>query len=142
MDSKVFPFSDSLVMTRYKEINDANGWGIIGKFRFFRSHTMRKFFASNIGLTPDLIDAFEGRSKNEVHEAYIKRDPRELRAIYRNNMHRVMIYDRESRAWNVTPPSMTTEYDGDDAVINLQFNVHRDEVNNCLRFLNNTFYTK
>ena len=67
-------------------------WGFKGKYRFFRSHTLRKFHASNIGLTAEYIDSLQGRSKNIVHETYIKTNPQRLKKIYMSAMHNVMIF--------------------------------------------------
>ena len=92
LDSSLFDFSDSLLLTRFQDINDNMGWGFKGKYRFFRSHTLRKFHASNIGLSAEYIDSLQGRSKNEVHETYIKTNPEELKKIYMKAMNNVMIY--------------------------------------------------
>ena len=91
IDDKLFDFTDSIIMIRFKEINDSLGWGFKGKYRFFRSHTLRKFHASNIGLSVEYIDALQGRSKNEVHEAYVKTNPKKLKEIYMSAMKNVMI---------------------------------------------------
>ncbi len=88
---KLFDFSDGTLLNRFKEINDALGWGRKGKYRFFRTHTLRKFHASNIGLNAEYIDALQGRSKNQVHETYIKTNPDKLKEIYKSAMHNVMI---------------------------------------------------
>ncbi len=92
LKDKLFPFSSSLVITRFQEINDHMKWGLKGKYRFFRSHTLRKFHASNIGLAAEYVDALQGRSKNSVHEAYIKTNPEKLKEIYKKAMKNVMIY--------------------------------------------------
>lgn len=91
--SKLFPFKKHKLLTSYQEINDKFNWGFKGKFRFFRSHTLRKFHASNIGLTAEYIDMLEGRSRNSVHETYIKADPTKLKKIYMNAMGNVTISD-------------------------------------------------
>ena len=62
---------------------------------FFRSHTLRKFHASNIGLSAEYIDSLQGRSKNEVHETYIKTNPKKLKEIYKSAMKNVMIYENK-----------------------------------------------
>ncbi len=80
-------------MTRFQEINDQMNWGFKGNYRFFRSHTLRKFHASNIGLPAEYIDSLQGRSKNEIHETYIKTNPEKLKEIYQTAMHNVMIYN-------------------------------------------------
>ena len=72
-------------------------WGFKGKYRFFRSHTLRKFHASNIGLSVEYIDSLQGRSKNEVHETYIKTNPKKLKDIYKSAMKNVMIYENRNK---------------------------------------------
>ena len=93
LDDKLFDFTSSLLLTRFQEINDYFDWGFKGKYRFFRSHTLRKFHASNIGLSAEYIDSLQGRSKNEVHETYIKTNPKRLKEIYKSAMKNVMIYE-------------------------------------------------
>ena len=51
MSDKLFDFTYSTLLARFQEINDYYNWGFKGKYRFFRSHTLRKFHASNIGLS-------------------------------------------------------------------------------------------
>ena len=96
LEDKLFDFTSSLLLTRFQEINDKMDWGFKGKYRFFRSHTLRKFHASNIGLSAEYIDSLQGRSKNEVHETYIKTNPKKLKEIYKSSMKNVMIYERSS----------------------------------------------
>ena len=76
-------------------INDNMNWGFKGRYRFFRSHTLRKFHASNIGLSAEYIDSLQGRSKNVVHETYIKTNPKKLKEIYKSVMKNVLIYDKK-----------------------------------------------
>ena len=94
-DDKLFDFSDTTLLNKFKQINDSMGWGRKGKYRFFRSHTLRKFHASNIGLNTEYIDALQGRSKNQVHETYIKINPEKLKEIYKSAMKNVMIDDNK-----------------------------------------------
>ena len=56
-------------------MNDKLNMGFVGRYRFFRSHALRKFHASNIGLSADIVDELQGRAKTKVHEAYIKTNP-------------------------------------------------------------------
>lgn len=108
LNDKLFDFSSSLLLTRFQEINDKMKWGFKGKYRFFRSHTLRKFHASNIGLSAEYIDSLQGRSKNIVHETYIKTNPRKLKEIYKSAMKNVMLYDNrkekipEKQEFNIT----------------------------------------
>lgn len=92
-NDKLFDYTQSLILTKFQEINDNNNWGYVGAYRRFRSHALRKFMASNIGLPRDQVDSFQGRAKDMIQEAYFKQDPQALKTIYMNNMHRVMIYD-------------------------------------------------
>lgn len=92
LEDKLFDFTPSLLLTRFQEINDYFNWGFKGKYRFFRSHTLRKFHASNIGLSAEYVDSLQGRSKNEVHETYIKTNPKRLKEIYKSAMKNVMIF--------------------------------------------------
>lgn len=92
-NDKLFDYTPSLILTKFQEINDNNNWGYVGAYRRFRSHALRKFMASNIGLPRDQVDSFQGRAKDMIQEAYFKQDPQALKKIYMNNMHRVMIYD-------------------------------------------------
>lgn len=72
-------------------INDELGFGYKGAYRFLRPHTLRKFHASNIGLSEDNIDLLQGRSRDSVHETYIKTNPSEFKKVYMNVMNNVEI---------------------------------------------------
>ena len=89
---KLFDFSDSQLLARFQKINDSLGWGFKGNHRFFRSHTLRKFHASNIGLSAEYVDLLQGRGKSRIHETYIKTNPEKLKEIYKSVMSNVMIY--------------------------------------------------
>ena len=91
LGDKLFDFTNSLLVSRFQEINDYMGWGLKGNYRFFRTHTLRKFHASNIGLSVEYIDALQGRGKNEVHERYVKTNPDKLKQVYMSAMKNVMI---------------------------------------------------
>ena len=93
----LFDFTDATLINRFRQINDSNGWGCKGKYRFFRTHTLRKFHASNIGLSAEYIDALQGRSKNPIHETYIKTNPNKLKKIYKSVMHNVMIEEKDKK---------------------------------------------
>ena len=93
LDDSLFDFSDDSLMYNFKKVNDRLGMGFVGNYRFFRSHSLRKFHASNIGLSVDYVDELQGRAKTKVHEAYIKTNPMRLKEIYMGAMHNVMIFD-------------------------------------------------
>lgn len=92
-DSQLFNFTSSLLLTKFQEINDNNEWGYVGSYRRFRSHALRKFMASNIGLARDQVDSIQGRSKDMIQEAYFKQDPKAMKEVYMSVMERVMIYN-------------------------------------------------
>lgn len=94
LNDKLFPFSKSSLTIKFQRINDHMGWGKRGHYRFFRSHTLRKFHASNIGLPAEYIDALQGRQKNKIHETYIKTNPKELKKYYMDNMDNVRIFPK------------------------------------------------
>lgn len=96
LSDKLFDFTASTLLARFQEINDSMGWGFKGKYRFFRSHTLRKFHASNIGLSAEYIDELQGRSKNYIHSTYIKPNPEALKSIYKSAMKNVMIKEVET----------------------------------------------
>ena len=86
LKDKLFDFTDSSLIYNFKKVNDSLNMGFVGKYRFFRSHALRKFHASNIGLSRELIDELQGRAKTKVHEAYIKTNPIKLKEIYMDSM--------------------------------------------------------
>ncbi|OWT32952.1 integrase [Methanobrevibacter sp. 87.7] len=97
LNDKLFPISNSLVITRFQQINDQMKWGFKGNYRFFRTHTLRKFHASNIGLSSEYVDALQGRSKNSVHETYIKTNPQNLKEKYKKVMKNILILENEEK---------------------------------------------
>lgn len=99
-NDKLFPFSDSYVINTFQKINDKMKWGFRGKYRYFRSHSLRKFHASNIGLSAEYIDMLQGRSKSSIHETYIKTNPIELKKVYEKVMDNVSIYPTVNKVNN------------------------------------------
>ena len=104
MKNKKLSLNDSLFGTdargigsKLSKINDKLEFGFKGKSRFFRSHTLRKFHASNIGLSEEHIDMLQGRSKDKVHDTYIKANPRHLKQVYMNAMDNVTINLEDQR---------------------------------------------
>ena len=96
VEDKLFDITDSSLSLKFRQINDSIGWGFKGKYRFFRPHTLRKFNASNIGLSREYVDLIQGRGKDELYTAYIKTNPQKLKTIYKSAMHNVEIYKKDS----------------------------------------------
>ncbi len=94
LETPIFNVADSLIVTHFQKVNDLNKWGYKGKYRFFRSHVLRKYNASNLPLSSEDIDNIQGRSRSTVHEAYIKIKPEELKKRYMQKMHYVCISER------------------------------------------------
>lgn len=99
LDDPLFDFTSSQIFSKFQDINDKMKWGYKGKYRFFRSHTLRKFHASNIGLSADYVDSLQGRSKNEIHETYIKTNPSKLKEIYMSVMDNVSIHEKRKNEY-------------------------------------------
>ena len=87
LEDKLFDFTHSSLVYNFKKVNDKLGLGFVGRYRLFRSHSLRKYHASNIGLSNECIDALQGRAKTKVHEAYIKTNPIEKKMIYAKVMN-------------------------------------------------------
>ena len=93
LDDRLFDFTDSSLIYSFKKVNDKLDMGFVGRYRFFRSHALRKFHASNIGLSADIVDELQGRGETRIREAYMKTNPIKLKEIYMGAMHNVMVFD-------------------------------------------------
>lgn len=142
MDSNLWDITSSLLLTRFQEINDNNKWGWVGTYRRFRSHALRKFHASNIGLSRDIVDSLQGRSKDEIQEAYFKQDPKQLKKIYMDHMKNILIYD--NFGWGGTPEDIERisenkkkahVSDTDDGIVDLTAPIHAP---NSVTLIDNT----
>ena len=96
-DDKVWDLSKRQISYHFQSVNDQLGWGYKRKYRFFRPHTLRKFMASNIGLSEENVDFLQGRSKDKLHATYIKANPNRLKELYMSVMDNVTILHREER---------------------------------------------
>jgi integrase len=125
LDDKLFDFSDDSLMYNFKKVNDRLGMGFVGNYRFFRSHSLRKFHASNIGLSADYVDELQGRAKTKFHEAYIKTNLKRLKEIYMGAMHNVMIFDD----WIEKYENKTVKSNGEGACV-----IQKQEINIVINF--------
>lgn len=69
----------------FQRINDEAGFGRSGRQRYFKSHNLRKYFASTLhknGLSQINIDWLLGHEINGVNASYIKADPSKLKEEY------------------------------------------------------------
>ena len=125
LDDRLFDFTDSSLIYSFKKVNDKLNMGFVGRYRFFRSHALRKFHASNIGLSADIVDELQGRAKTKVHEAYIKTNPKRLKEIYMGAMHNVMIFDD----WIEEYEKKTVKSNGEGACV-----IEKQEINIVINF--------
>lgn len=96
LKDKLFDITDSSLSLKFRNINDSLKWGFKGNYRFFRPHTLRKFNASNIGLSREYDDLIPGRGKDELYNTYIKTNPKKLKKIYESAMHNVEIFKKDT----------------------------------------------
>ena len=97
LDEPLFKISEERFNEKYKELNDALGFGKVGSFRKFRSHKLREFNATALkngenGMMEEDIDFLQGRSRGSVREAYMKENPLVLKEKYINAMNNVLIH--------------------------------------------------
>ncbi len=126
LDDRLFDFTDSSLIYSFKKVNDRLGMGFVGNYRFFRSHSLRKFHASNIGLSADYVDELQGRAKTKVHEAYIKTNPKKLKEIYMRAMHNVMVFDEWIEKYENIDKKEDTNTVIENQVINIIINFTLD----------------
>ena len=91
LEDSVWDLTPRQMNYHFQIINDTLDWGFKKKFRFFRPHTLRKFHASNIGLSAENVDFLQGRSKDRLHATYIKANPDKLKQVYVDVMDNVTI---------------------------------------------------
>lgn len=125
LDDRLFDFTDSSLIYSFKKVNDRLGMGFVGNYRFFRFHSLRKFHASNIGLSADYVDELQGRAKTKVHEAYIKTNPKRLKEIYMGAMHNIMIFDD----WIEKYENKTVKSNGESACV-----IEKQEISIVINF--------
>lgn len=91
LEDSLWDLSTRQITYHFSNLNDDLKFGFKGSFRHFRPHSLRKFHASNIGLSQEYIDLLQGRSRGIVHDSYIKTNPDWLRKMYVEVMENVTI---------------------------------------------------
>ena len=84
---------------KFRILNQQLGLGTLNGRALLRTHTLRKFHASQLHsgenhLTLDEIDSLQGRSKNTIRESYFFDNPEDLRKKYIRNIDQVTILDK------------------------------------------------
>lgn len=88
---RLFKVTQLHLMQKFREVNDMLKLGTVGKNNFvrFRSHMLRKFHASalyNDGMSREVVNDLQGKSKNAVDSCYFFEDPAKLKAKYMAHM--------------------------------------------------------
>ncbi len=91
MEDSIWDWTVRQISHQFQCINDALDYGFKKKYRFFRPHSLRKFHASNIGLSAENVDFLQGRSKDQIHSTYIKANPERLKQLYISVMDNVTV---------------------------------------------------
>lgn len=113
----LWDFTTRQITYHFNNINDELNFGFKGSYRFLRPHTLRKFNASNIGLSEDNIDLLQGRSRDIVHATYIKTNPEEFKKVYMSVMD------------NVTIGKIHKEIKHEEFTININLNFYGQDYN-------------
>lgn len=110
MQDSLWGFTTRQITYKFTVINDELGFGFKGSYRFLRPHMLRKFHASNIGLSQDDINLLQGRNRGVISDSYIKINPKTLKKRY-----------MEVRG-NVTISEIDKEIRHDEFTININLN--------------------
>lgn len=85
-ESKLFDVSEQQFIFHFKTINNKLGLGKLENGRGkFTSHMLRKFHSTqlwNEQVPKELVDALQGRGKDQVHSSYFWEDPKKLKELY------------------------------------------------------------
>lgn len=127
-NEEIITFEDNLwgltqrqITYHLSNLNDELEFGFKGSYRFLRPHTLRKFHASNIGLSQENIDLLQGRSRDSVHETYIKTNPKWLKEVYTKVIPNITI-----------GKSTTKEIIHEEYNININLNFYGDTITTTL----------
>ena len=87
LESKLFDINLYYLNKYFMDINEKLKLGKAGPYNRFRSHMLRKFHASQLYnssnvLSLEEIDALQGRSKNNTHSSYFMENPNILKEKY------------------------------------------------------------
>lgn len=79
------PITSGAMTKQFERINNKCGFGKYGRVNFFRSHALRKFFASTLidkDIDPLKVDWLLGHSIPTTREAYFKKNVDSLKELY------------------------------------------------------------
>ena len=94
--SELFDVSEQQFILNFKTINNKLGLGKLENGRGkFTSHMLRKFHSTqlwNEQVPKELVDALQGRGKDQVHSSYFWENPEKLKEVYVEHLDCLTIY--------------------------------------------------
>jgi len=89
--------------TNCRKVNKKCGFGLVSETSKFRSHQLRRFYATrikgsvltyeeNVRISNSEIDEMQGRGKTSVQDTYIKTNPLEQKLLYAKVMNNVSLW--------------------------------------------------
>ena len=95
MNDRVFKITQLHLMQLYRDVNNTLHLGTVGESNYvrFRSHMLRKYHASalyNNGLSINIINELQGKSKSQTDSSYFMEDPANLKQLYVKHMKVLM----------------------------------------------------
>ncbi len=94
LDSKLFRVDPNYLVELFTTLNDDLELGQAGTYRRLRTHQLRKFHASalmNDGLSRDIVNDLQGRTKPITDESYFFNNKESLKEEYINHLPAVTI---------------------------------------------------
>ena len=89
-ESPLFDIGVGKFIDSFRHINDTLGLGRLSNGnRRFTSHMLRKFHSTSLWnekVSTEIVDALQGRGKDQTHSSYFYENPLKLREIYIENM--------------------------------------------------------
>lgn len=91
----LFDITGSYAMELFREMNDRLGFGFVGNWRYFRIHTLRMRFQTELvkaKMDTHYYQHMLGHSFNSVDSVYIKIDPNVVREEYKRVVDNLCLY--------------------------------------------------
>ena len=97
-ESPLFKVSYQHLTIKFEHLNEALNLGVTmgNSYAVLRCHTLRKYHATTLrddGLSIDIINSLQGKTKNKVDRAYYVDTPEKLKEMYMDHMNSLAIGD-------------------------------------------------